>query len=326
MNSTQLKRLTSHTVIAACALALSIAPRTLATPPPPASYPVAFLGVAAGDPSDHDITLWTRAVNDTNPTAVSLTAQISTNSGFSTFSTVVGSTDATKDYTVKIDVTGLSPATVYYYRFVGPLGETSIMGRFKTAPSATAAAAVHFGVSGDMDGLIRPYALGSTIPAQNFDFFSNLGDVIYENASNVSGNNGQSYLNSPSVTLSGVIPVPSATGATQAQLFGDYSKKDREQFLPVNTGGQNCLQPVYASQGMFTIYDNHELGNKQYINGGAPAGGVVGDMATGAGVDARATGNDANSSTNDYMNRSVGFKTLQQVFLDRKSTRLNSSH
>lgn len=314
MNSTQLKRLTSQTVFAACALAISAAPSSWATSGLPA--PVTFLGVAAGDPSDHDVTLWTRAVNDVSPTAVSLTAQISTNSGFSTYSTVTGSTDAAKDYTLKIDVTGLNSATVYYYRFVGPLGETSITGRFKTAPSPTTAAAVHFGVSGDMDGLIRPYALGSTIPAQNFDFYSNLGDVIYENASNVKGNIGLPYTNSPSVTLSGVIPKPSTNGATQAQLFSDYSKKYREQFLPVNTGGQNCLQPVYAAQGMFTIYDNHELGNRQYINGGAPAGGTVGDMPTGAGVHATNTVNDVNFSASDYINRSVGFQTLQQVFLN----------
>ena len=56
MNSPQLKRLTSQTVIAACALALSAAPRTLATASLPVSYPVTFLGVAAGDPSDHEIT------------------------------------------------------------------------------------------------------------------------------------------------------------------------------------------------------------------------------------------------------------------------------
>lgn len=314
MNSTQLKRLTSQTVIAACALSLSGAQSAWAAGGLPA--PVTFLGVAAGDPSDHDVTLWTRAVNDVTPTAVSLTAQISTNVGFSSYSTVTGTTAATNDYTLKIDVTGLNAGTVYYYRFVGPLGETSITGRFKTAPSATTAAAVHFGVSGDMDGLIRPYALGSTIPAQNFDFYSNLGDVIYENASNVKGNIGLSYTNSPSVTLSGVIPSPSTNGATQAKLFNDYSKKYREQFLPVNIGGQNGLQPVYASQGMYTIYDNHELGNKQYINGGAPAGGPVGDMATGAGVDARVSSNDTNSSASDYINRSVGFQTLQQVFLN----------
>ena len=60
--------------------------------------------------------------------------------------------------------------------------------------------------------------------------------------------------------------------ATDSQLFNHFSRKYREQFLPLNVGGQNCLQSFFAGQGNYTAYDNHELGNKQYINGGAPAG------------------------------------------------------
>ena len=163
-----------------------------------------------------------------------------------------------------------------------------------------------------------------------------LGDTIYETASNLTtsgAHNGQPQLNSPSVALSGssatLNGVPTSTGfATAAQLKADYERKYREQFFPVNAGGQNGLQVLFASQGNYTTYDNHELGNRQYINGGAPAGGSVGgpagtDMPTGRGVDARANGtgnpgngNDVNNSLTDYMNRSLGFQTLQSVFLE----------
>jgi hypothetical protein len=112
--------------------------------------------------------------------------------------------------------------------------------------------------------------------------------------------------------------------ATESQLFDDFSRKYREQFLPVNVGGQNCLQPFFAGQGNYTAYDNHELGNKQYINGGAPAGGPVGsltgiapfDFLTGAGVDARVSSNDVtpNDGIVPFMNKGGGFQTLQQVF------------
>lgn len=275
-----------------------------------------FLGVAAGDVSDHDATVWTRAVDPAAPAVVPLTLHVSTDGTFASgVMTLIDSTVASRDYTLKIDVTGLQPSTVYYYRFIGPNSETSHTGRFKTAPAPTASAPVHFAFSGDMDGLMRPYALASTLPAQNLDFYINLGDVIYETASNPAGDAGLPQLTSPAVVLSGTIPAPSSTGATQAQLFADYSKKYREQFLPVHVGGQNSLRDFYAAQGNYTLYDNHELGNRQYINGGAPAGGPVGDMPSGAGVDARDSSNDVNVS-GPFINQTIGFTTLQQVYFN----------
>ena len=256
---------------------------------------------------------------------------------------------------MKIVATGLQPDTRYYYRFViNSTGETSITGTFKTVPLPDVAAPLHFAFSGDNDGLMRPYALASVFPSQRLDFYLNLGDVIYENASNLTASgahNGQPWLNSPSVTLSNEalnfngIPrafIPgSAAFATQAQLKADYEKKYRENFLPVNVDGQNSLQVLYAAQGNYTTWDNHELGNRKYIDGGAPAGGSVGgaagtDMLTGRGVDARAftgsnTGGSGNvNNVNDaadlftatdlanaggFMNRAVGFQTLENVFL-----------
>src|SRR5262245_2071701 len=145
------------------------------------------------------------------------------------------------------------------------------------------------------------------------------GDTQYETSASIG---------SPAVTSTGNIPDPGVTtaSATSAQLFADFSRKYREQFFPVNSGGQNCLQSFFAGQGNYTAYDNHELGNKQYINGGAPAGGPVGSptgltpfsFATGAGVDARTNANDVtpNDGSVSFMNESGGFQVLQQVFMN----------
>ena len=297
-----------------------------------------FLGVAAGDVTSTDAIVWTRAVDAAAPANTTLTIEITTDATFASgIATVNGTTDSSKDYTCKVDVSSLAPNTAYYYRFVGPAGEASIVGKFKTAPTPTTAAPLHFAFSGDNDGLMRPYALASVFPSLNLDFYINLGDVIYENASKVAGNIGLSYTNSPSVTLSSDslsfngIPrafIPGgAPFATRTQLKADYEKKYRENFLPVNTGGQNSLQALYAAQGNYTTWDNHELGNRKYIDGGAPAGGSVGgadglDMSTGRGVDARNNGagnvgntNDVNVSATDFMNRTTGFQTLENVFL-----------
>jgi VCBS repeat-containing protein len=318
-----------------------------------------FTGVAAGDATSNSVILWTRTFDTATPSQSSgvtenVKLEISTDLGFGNIVQSINSVtrDANYDYTLKTNATGLQSNTKYYYRFQAATGELSQVGTFKTTPNPTVATSVKFAFSGDMDGLMRPYPLASAVPGENLDFYVNLGDVIYENASNVAGNNGASWLNSPSVTLSNDslsfngIPrafIPAGTPfATQAQLKADYEKKYRENFLPVNNGGQNSLQVFYAGQGNYTTWDNHELGNRKYIDGGAPAGGSVGgatgtNMLTGRGVDARAytgsnTGGSGNvNNVNDaadllsptdlaalggFMNQSTGFQTLRDVFLN----------
>ena len=281
---------------------------------------VTFLGVAAGDATSNDAIVWTRAKDETNPQPTAINVQISQDPLFITGVTTLpaGTAGSPTDFTVKSDLGGLEPGTVYYYRFqTTNASVTSNVGKFKTAPNPTANAPVHFAVSGDCDGLIRPYALASQVPAKNLDFFMFDGDTEYETSASIG---------SPAVHSTGNLPDPTVIvpTATQSQLFDDFSRKYRQQFVPVNVGGQNCLQPFFAGQGNYTTYDNHELGNKQYINGGAPAGGGVGsitgsppfDFLTGAGADARDPANDVtpNDGSVPFMNKSGGFQTLQQVF------------
>ena len=282
---------------------------------------VNFLGVAAGDATTDDVILWTRAKDESNPQPTAINVQISTDPIFTegaTTTLLAGTATGATDYTVKANVGGLQAGTVYYYRFQTlDTVDTSNAGKFKTAPDPKASVSVHFAFSGDCDGLIRPYALAGQVPAQNLDFFVFDGDTEYETSASIG---------SPAVHSTGNIPNPAVTTATatQSQLFEDFSRKYREQFLPVNAGGQNCLQSFFAGQGNYTAYDNHELGNKQYINGGAPAGGPVGsttgsapfDFPTGAGVDARVSSNDVtpNDGSVAVMNKSGGFQTLQQIF------------
>jgi phosphodiesterase/alkaline phosphatase D-like protein len=301
-------RITAFTFIAGCILTATCADAT-----------VTFLGVAAGDATTSDVTVWTRAKDESMPQPTAINVQISQDPTFMSGVTTMlaGTADAPTDYTVKKNIVGLDSGTIYYYRFqtTGGSPVTSIIGKFKTVPDSTLRVPVHFAFSGDCDGLIRPYALASRVPAKNLDFFMFDGDTEYETSASIG---------SPAVHSTGNVPDPSPTPpvatATQTQLFDDFSRKYREQFVAVNVGGQKCLQPFFAGQGNYTTYDNHELGNKQYINGGAPAGGPVGSMTglppfsftTGGGADARVMANDVGSVP--FMNKSGGFQQLQQVF------------
>ena len=112
-------------------------------------------GVAAGDVSPTGAILWTRAENGGSPT--DLTAQVATDPGFGNIvSAISGTTDAASDFTLKLDATGLTANTQYYYRFLAPDGGASTAGQFTTAPTPDQKVDVKFGFSGDADARFRP--------------------------------------------------------------------------------------------------------------------------------------------------------------------------
>jgi len=113
---------------------------------------VTFLGVAAGDATTNDVIVWTRAKDEANPQPTAINVQISQDPTFITGVTTLpaGTAGSPTDYTVKSNVGGLEPGTVYYYRFqTTNASVTSNVGKFRTAPTPTASSAVHFGFSGD---------------------------------------------------------------------------------------------------------------------------------------------------------------------------------
>jgi phosphodiesterase/alkaline phosphatase D-like protein len=257
---------------------------------------VQFTAVAAGDATSNDAIIWTRAQDSSTTQGVPLIALVSTDQNFGSGVFYTGTTDPTRDYTLKVDATGLQSGTRYYYRFVAGDGTRSRVGTFKTAPDPTAQVPLHFGFSGDADGRWRPYDVTAGIAAQNFDFFTFLGDTIYETATSVSPGTADPYLN-------------------PAQALVDYQRKYLEQLQPVNPGGFPGLQSFFASQGNYTLLDNHELGNKQFTSGGAPAGSPAG-----SGVANTDPSNDVNT-TGTFMHNTPGYQAMLQAFDDFQPVR-----
>lgn len=271
-----------------------------------------FNGVSAGEPSTNSALFWTR-IAGAGATPVALTLQLSTNPecqgqngpwpAQAIAATAGTNTAPTLDSTAKILMGNLQPDTAYYYRWI--MGGTnpvySSIGTVRTAPAANAARNVRFGFSGDADGQWRPYPVVADLPTQYLDFFINLGDTMYEDKS----------IYSPACHPTGTLP-PSTNGASSAQLKANYAVKYNENYAPAGRGnndGQAGLQPMALGQGVFTLYDNHEMGDLQYQCGGAPAGGRVADMASGAGVDPTNATNDANIS-GPFINKAPGFGIL----------------
>ncbi len=265
--------------------------------------PTSFLGVAAGDADATSVVVWTRAVDSAAPTTpLSLTLQLSPDASFSSIAASVAATTdpAARDSVAKTLVTGLTPGTAYYYRFVAPDQTVSPVGRLKTAPASSARVAVRFGFSGDCDGQWRPYSSTINFASLNLDAFIFIGDTIYETTTSIS----------PAAF------VPSATNNTLpaadiASIVNDYRRKYREQFAPTPSGTFPGLTGMFAAQSNYTLLDNHELGNRQYINGGAPANAVNGDLDT---------AKDANT-TGTFMNRNGGFAAFVQAYKDYQPIR-----
>ena len=118
------------------ALALATAPMLAASPARGAVGAVFQHGVASGDPLADRVILWTR-VTRAGVRAVNVAWVVATDPQLSQI-VASGQVQTTfrRDFTVKIDPTGLQPGTTYYYRF-SALGELSPIGRTRTLPTGS---------------------------------------------------------------------------------------------------------------------------------------------------------------------------------------------
>jgi len=139
-------------------------------------------GVASGSVTRDSVVLWTRAVGGDR-----VIAEVAADPSFATIAaTAEGRTSAQTDFTVRVKVDGLAPATRYAYRFRAGAA-VSATGVFLTAPAADDAARVRFAFSGDSDGTRNAdgtprfnnfealHAVAKAAP----DFFLYIGDTIY---------------------------------------------------------------------------------------------------------------------------------------------------
>lgn len=142
-------------------------------------------GVASGDVTQTRAILWTRVAGLTTPEQIKVEGW--TNSSLSGPKAFKGKfkPTAARDWTVKIDVTGLQPGTQYWYRFQKD-ADVSDTGTFKTAPSTNQAADVDFVYSGDSDGTKvngtpahGTFEVLNQARQSNPDFFGYIGDTIY---------------------------------------------------------------------------------------------------------------------------------------------------
>ena len=145
-------------------------------------------GVASGDPDEHSVILWTRRPFEEGERH-DLTVEVSRDSDFrQVIAAVRAPVLAAADWTCRVLVGGLKPATVYWYRFTDDGGQGSRIGRTITAPRQNDPRPVRFAFvscqsvnEGAQNAYRRMIWEDERAPAdQQLGFVLHLGDFIYE--------------------------------------------------------------------------------------------------------------------------------------------------
>ncbi len=145
-------------------------------------------GIASGDPLSDRVILWTRVLpGDGAAKTLAGTWEVAEDRQFDRI--VARGETATgpeRDYTVKVDATGLKPGKGYWFRFVFN-GVTSAVGRTRTMPvgSVEAFSVAVCSCSNYPQGYFNAY---KDIAEADVDLVMHLGDYIYEYAQGVYAN------------------------------------------------------------------------------------------------------------------------------------------
>lgn len=199
-------------------------------------------GVASGDPLRDSVVLWTRVSPSGGVSAIqAIDWRVATDPEFSdVVAAGVTSTSSDRDFTVKVDVTGLSASTTYYYQF-GVGSELSSAGRTRTLPS------------GSVDHMRLAVASCANYPGGYFhgyrkiaersdlDLVLHLGDYLYEY--------GNFYFGDGAPL--GRVPEPDREIVT----LSEYRLRHRQYKTDPD------LQEAHRQHAFVTIWDDHEIAN-----------------------------------------------------------------
>jgi len=145
-------------------------------------------GVASGDPDPTSVILWTRRPFQSGTRQV-LTVEVATDPAFRrVVAHAAAPVSVAADWTSRVLVGGLKPATNYWYRFTDADGNGSRIGRTITAPRSDDSRPINFAFVSCQslnEGKLNAYRRmifedERAAPADQLDFVLHLGDFIYE--------------------------------------------------------------------------------------------------------------------------------------------------
>lgn len=229
--------------------------------PSPAVSPAFAHGVASGDPRDDRVVLWTRLTPIKDLQEAEVLVEVALDPDFThQISSAKVSTNAARDWTVRLDAMGLEPATRHFYRFSWE-GQVSATGRTKTLPTGDVARLRIAVVScaNHAQGHFNVY--GAIANEADIDAVIHLGDYIYEyGPSGYAGADG---------AVAGRAHVP----AHEAITLSDYRSRHGQYKLDPQ------LQAMHAAHPVIAIWDDHEVANNAWKGGAIEHDASEGDYA-----------------------------------------------
>ena len=231
-----------------------------------------YHGVASGDPTSDGVVIWTRVTPRDADVSIPVRWVIALDTGL-TQPVKQGSTVALleKDYTVKIDLTGLQSNTVYYYAFQA-YDKASLIGRTRTFPISGAeyARVAVVSCSNYPAGYFNAY--GAIAKRNDIDVVLHLGDYIYEY-----GADSLSYAGATGKQL-GRMHAP----ANEIISLADYRARYNQYRLDPD------LRALHQQHPVVHVYDDHESANDSYTDGAENHQAAEGDWQVRKGLSLRA--------------------------------------
>lgn len=197
-------------------------------------------GVACGEVGQYGITLWTQlpiGIGNTKVTAM-VYDRHPNDVGAKRIRSKAFDVSAAGDHggTVRVRVGNLQAGTQYWYRFKDGAGNSSDVGRFRTAYPADSNTPIKIAYFACQDYGTGFYNAHRDMAAQDVDLVVGLGDYMYEN----------------SFFEGGVREVPSTVDG-QIRTLDEYRNQYRTYNSDLN------LQAVRAMAPMLVIWDDHEV-------------------------------------------------------------------
>lgn len=219
-------------------------------------------GLASGDPLSDRVILWTRVTPPAGHAAdIPVQWELASDASFASIvASGQTSASAARDFTVKVDATGLKPATAYHYRFRA-YGTTSPTARTRTLPTGSVAQVklAVFSCANYPAGYFNVYA--DAARRSDLDAVVHLGDYIYEYARG-------GYASAHAEAMGRQVDP-----AGETLSLADY----RERHAQYKTDAD--LQALHAAAPMIAIWDDHEFANDTWSGGAENHQANEGDFA-----------------------------------------------